>query len=75
MSEERYTLRAAAYLLLIKDGKILLSRRANTTWRNGHYSLIAGHLDPSESIRTTMTREAREEAGIVIKNSDLSIYI
>ncbi len=70
-SEERYTLRAAAYLLLIKDGKILLSRRFNTSWRNGDYSLIAGHLDPGESIRTTITREAKEEAGIIVKNSDL----
>lgn len=71
MSEERFTLRAAAYLLLIRDGRILLSRRYNTGWRNGDYSLIAGHLDPGESIRTTMTREAKEEAGIDIKNSDL----
>ena len=71
MSEKRYTLRAAAYLLLIKDGKILLSRRFNTDWRNGDYSLIAGHLDPGESIRTTMSREAKEEAGIIIKNADL----
>jgi 8-oxo-dGTP diphosphatase len=71
MSEERFTLRAAAYLILIRDEKILLSRRFNTGWRDGDYSLIAGHLDPRESIRTTMVREAKEEAGIVIERSDL----
>jgi 8-oxo-dGTP pyrophosphatase MutT (NUDIX family) len=70
-SEQRFTLRAAAYLLLIKDNKILLSRRFNTGWRNGEYSLIAGHLDPGESIRTTMVREAKEEAGITIDKDDL----
>jgi len=68
---ERYTLRAAVYLLLIKDGKILLGRRTNTSWRNGQYSLIAGHLDPDESIQTAMIRETKEEAGIAIKRSDL----
>ncbi|HEV2403418.1 MAG TPA: NUDIX domain-containing protein [Candidatus Saccharimonadales bacterium] len=71
MSDQRYMLRAAAYPLLIKDDKILLSRRFNTAWRNGEYSLIAGHLDPGESIRTTMVREAKEEAGIIIDRDDL----
>ena len=40
MSEKRFTLRAAAYLLRIKIGKILPSRRFNTSWRNGDYSLL-----------------------------------
>lgn len=69
---ERYMLHAAVYLLLIKDGKILLARRTNTSWRNGQYSLIAGHLDPNESLRTAMIREAQEEAGITIEPTDLS---
>lgn len=71
MSEERYTLRAAAYLILIKDGEVLLSRRFNTEWRNGEYSLVAGHLDAGESIRMAMCREAKEEAGITIALADL----
>lgn len=68
---DRYSLRAAVYLLLIKDGKLLLGRRTNTSWRNGQYSLIAGHLDPDESLRTAMIREAQEEAGITISSDDL----
>lgn len=71
VNTERYTLRAAVYLLLIKEGKILLARRTNTSWRNGQYSLIAGHLDPDESIQTAMIRESKEEAGITIVSSDL----
>jgi hypothetical protein len=43
MSTERFKLRAAAYLLLIKDGKVLLLRRSNTGWRDGEYTLPAGH--------------------------------
>src|SRR3989338_7570062 len=71
MSSERFTLRAAVYLILIKDQKILLSRRFNTAWMAGSYSLISGHLDGDESVSRAMIREAYEEAGIRIKNKDL----
>jgi mutator protein MutT len=68
---ERFTIRAAVYLLLVKDGKVLLLRRFNTGWRNGEYTLPAGHVDGGESIRSELCREAKEEIGITIKPSDL----
>jgi 8-oxo-dGTP diphosphatase len=68
---ERFTLRAAVYLLLIKDEKVLLIRRANTGWRDGEYSLVSGHIDPVESATAAMRREAEEEAGIKVVESDL----
>jgi 8-oxo-dGTP diphosphatase len=68
---ERFTLRAAIYLLLIKDGQVLLLRRQNTGWRDGEYSLVSGHLDRGESVVTAMVREAKEEAGISILERDL----
>ena len=71
MAEERFKLRAAVYLVLIKDGKTLLSRRYNTGWMDGKYSLVAGHLDGGEKISDAMIREAFEEAGIKIKKKDL----
>lgn len=71
MSDERFTLRAAVYLILIKDGKTLLSRRFNTGWMDGKYSLIAGHLDGNENVSNTMIREAFEEAGIKVEKKDL----
>lgn len=71
MSKERFVLRVAVYLMLIKDGKILLSRRFNTGWMDGKYSLIAGHLDGGESVSTAMIREAFEEAKIVVDKKDL----
>lgn len=71
MAPSRFTLRAAAYLILIKDNTILLSRRCNTGWMDGKYSLIAGHLDGNESITLSMIREAREEAGIKITQENL----
>lgn len=71
MSNERFMLRAAVYLILIKDGKTLLARRFNTGWMDGKYSLIAGHLDGNEKVSDAMIREAREEAGIRIEKNDL----
>lgn len=71
MSNERFTLRAAVYLILIRDGKTLLARRFNTGWMDGKYSLIAGHLDGKEKVTDAMIREAYEEAGIKIAKEDI----
>ncbi|KKS95227.1 MAG: NUDIX hydrolase [Microgenomates group bacterium GW2011_GWC1_43_13] len=71
MANERFTLRAAVYLILIKDGSALLSRRYNTGWMDGKYSLIAGHLDGKEKVSDSMIREAFEEAGIKVAKEDL----
>jgi len=71
MSNERFTLRSAVYLILIKDGKTLLARRFKTGWMDGNYSLVAGHLDGNESVFDAMIREASEEAGIKIEKIDL----
>src|SRR3989344_9476080 len=71
MSKKRFMLRAAVYLMPLKDNQILLSRRYKTGWMDGKYSLIAGHLDGNESVSKSMIREAYEEAGIKIDPEDL----
>lgn len=71
MSNNRHKLVPASYLVLIKDNKIFLIRRFNTGYNDGNYSMIAGHLDGKESFVDCMVREAREEAGIIIKPEDL----
>lgn len=71
MTQERFTLRAAVYLILLKDEKVLLPRRFRTGWMDGKYSLIAGHLDGNEAVFDSMIREASEEAGIKVNKKDL----
>lgn len=71
MTNKRFTLQAACYLILIKEDKILLSRRYNTGWEDGKYTLISGHLEGNETVKQAMIREAKEEAGIIIKSVDL----
>jgi 8-oxo-dGTP diphosphatase len=68
---ERHTVRAAVYLILVRDGAVFMLRRANTSWRNGQYTLVAGHIDGGETLLAAMCREAQEEAGITVKQSDL----
>ncbi len=70
-SGERFRPKSAAYLMLMKDNQILLSRRFNTGWMDGMYSLISGHLDGNESVNEAMIREAFEEAVIIVKSEDL----
>ncbi len=41
---KRFVLRSACYLILIREGKILLLRRFNTGWEDGKYTLIFGHF-------------------------------
>lgn len=70
---ERFKLVVAVHLILIENGKILLLRRYNTGYEDGNYSVVAGHIDGSESVVRAMRREAKEEAGIKIKEEDLEI--
>lgn len=63
----------ASYLVPIQDGKILLLRRANTGFMDGHYSLVAGHVDPGETFTECLIREAKEEAWITIHSKDVQV--
>lgn len=73
MKKERHKNIPASYLILCKDNKILLSRRYNTGYEDGMYSLVAGHVDSKETFTQCIIREAKEEAGIVLKAEDVSI--
>lgn len=68
---DRFRLVAAVHLLLIREGQVLLLRRANTGYEDGNYSVIAGHLDGDETVYVAIQREAREEAAITIERDDL----
>ncbi len=70
---ERFKVMAAVHLFLIRNGNILLLRRANTGYEDGNYSVPAGHLDGHESVTQAMIREAQEEALITLKWSDLKV--
>ena len=73
MEKKRLTIIPAVYLVLTKNRKILLARRHNTGFRDGDYSLPAGHVEENETLKRAMIREAKEEIGIQIKTKDLTL--
>lgn len=62
---------ATVHLLFFRDAKILLLRRFNTGFRDGEYSVPAGHLDGDETVKAAATRESAEEVGVHIELQDL----
>lgn len=73
MAKERFKVIASVYLVLMKDNKILLSRRYNTGYFDGSYSFPAGHLDENETLKQGMVREAKEEIDVVVAPMDLEL--
>ncbi|MFA6304542.1 MAG: NUDIX domain-containing protein [Patescibacteria group bacterium] len=74
MSEkERFRPFAAAYLILIKDGQVLLSKRHNTGYLDGNYGLMSGHFDGGETAKQCIIREAKEEADTTLSPEDLEV--
>ncbi len=52
--------------LLLRDGAILLGRRAgDREWLPGAWDVFGGHIEPGEEPRQAMLRELDEELGIV----------
>ena len=70
-NEKRTKAVLAAYLVLFRDGKVLLSQRANTGYYDGYFGLVSGHVEGKESFTEAVIREAFEEAGIQLEFQDL----
>jgi len=73
IKKERFRIYIAAYLILVKDGQVLLLKRANTGYQDGNYSLVAGHFEGAETAKQCIIREAEEEAGIKVAPADLEV--
>lgn len=71
--KSRFTVIPTVYLILIIGNRILLSRRYNTGFHDGEYSLPSGHLKPNETLAQAMVREAKEEIGIELAERDLKL--
>ena len=66
------------YLLLLRDvpgggggTEVLLHLRAGTGYRDGHWAVLAGHVEHGESVFEAAAREADEEAGVHVAVTDL----
>src|SRR3990172_3996670 len=59
------------HLLFFRGEQVLLLLRCNTGYRDGEYSVPAGHLEGNETVRAAAIREAKEETGVDIRPEDL----
>jgi 8-oxo-dGTP diphosphatase len=69
----RHRLVPAVYVLLERDGRVLLMRRQGTGFQDGKLSTIAGHLEADEGVAACAVREAAEEAGVELSSADLEV--
>ena len=69
MSRARFPV--TVHLLFIRGDQILVARRANTGYRDGEYSVPAGHLNGGETVRAAAAREAEEDVGVRIEAGDI----
>lgn len=65
--KEQYPLIAAACMVLVKKGKEILMVRGRN-FKGKHYGLVAGFLEPGETLEQCAEREVLEETGLKIKN-------
>lgn len=63
----QYPRLSPAVIMLVYRGEQLLLARA-PRFRNGMYSVLAGFVEPGESLEETVAREVKEEVGIEVKN-------
>lgn len=69
----RLAVTPASYILLRRNDEVLLLRRFNTGYKDGYYSLPAGHFDGAESAIDVAIREVKEEVGVTVKRDDLKL--
>ena len=69
----RHKIVPAVYLILEKEGKILVARRCNTGYQDGHYQVPAGHVEEGELPTAALIREVKEEVGIDVNFIDLDL--
>jgi NAD+ diphosphatase len=56
----------AVIVAILRDNRILLAR--NRRFKMPFYSVLAGFVEPGESLEECVTREIKEEVGITVKN-------
>lgn len=63
-----------AYLLLIKDNKVLMEKRLGGVL-DGKYTLVSGHTEEGETVIDAIVREAKEEANITLNPKELQVKV
>ena len=63
----------AVHVFLLRGETVLLLRRFNTGYEDGKLSVVAGHLEPGETVTQAAMRESREEVGLDLSPDRLRV--
>ncbi len=66
--KEMYPRTDAAIIVLVTDSRDRIVLGSNAIWEAQRYSLLAGFVEPGESLEAAVIREVFEESGLVVKN-------
>lgn len=73
-ARQRFALSVSVFVIVRNaEQQVLLLRRANTGWHDGHFSLPAGAHDGAEPLAAAAARELREETGLRASPDDLRL--
>ena len=74
--KSRFKIIPSVYLLLFNNtnNQILLSKRFNTGFMDGYWSLPAGHVEQNETIFEAIIRESKEEINLDIQENQLNLF-
>ncbi len=61
----------ASYVILRRGKQVAFVLRSHTGWMDGYYGLTAGKVEKDETFKQAAVREAQEEAGITVAETDL----
>lgn len=70
--KERFKITPSVYLILEKEGEVLLMQRLNTGYEDGNYGLPSGHKESGEYPSEALVREILEEIGVKVNAADLN---
>jgi 8-oxo-dGTP pyrophosphatase MutT (NUDIX family) len=63
----------AVHVFFVRGESVLLLRRCNTGYEDGKLSVVAGHVEPGETVTQAARRESREEVGLDLSPERLRV--
>ena len=67
------TFPVAVHVLFLRGDEVLLIRRLDTGYEDGKLSVVAGHVEPGETVTRAAVRESREEVGLTLAPDRLRV--
>jgi 8-oxo-dGTP diphosphatase len=58
-------------ILIVRDGRILLTERAGDSYLTGHWAIPGGKVDDGETVTQAALREVAEEVGLTLSPAAL----